>query len=365
MARGPNRPRGLTVLRRDPIEDEMHFRKFYCPPTEPNFTPDAVTPTVQIRRELMRNIDLTMPDGREVEMWVVEDPDAPDGERRQFPSRMVRVSRGEIVHARVGAHTNTHTIHWHGIEPCPAHDGVGKSTFEISGNYTYQWQPRFSGTYLFHCHKNTVLHFEMGLYGYLIIDPPGTDPNVFPRRAFDGGPVYHVEAFWAGDEIDSRWHTLGHDAFMRGCDIDAPFTTDGFLNEFNPDYFVVTGVPSVAGQPITDARVTINAVVGQTILIRVLNGGYCIQNYSLPALGAQVIAVDGRALGQAPFGQYSQPYALPAGTPLSLTTARRADLLITPTAAQVGAHRARVEFVHWISGEVLHVAETLIQVAAA
>ena len=55
-------------------------------------------------------------------------------------------------------------------------DGVGHASMEI-GEYTYQWQPNHIGSYFYHCHRNTIQHFEFGLYGFLIIEPPD---------AFDG-----------------------------------------------------------------------------------------------------------------------------------------------------------------------------------
>ena len=48
-------------------------------------------------------------------------------------------------------------------------DGVGHCSMEL-GNYIYQWQPNFIGTYFYHCHRNTMQHFEFGLYGLLLID---------------------------------------------------------------------------------------------------------------------------------------------------------------------------------------------------
>ena len=169
-------------------------------------------------------------------MWQFEDPDAPSGARASFPGPLIRIPRGAVVHAECSVKPNTHTIHWHGIEPTPMNDGVGHTSFEFSSNFVYQFQPNTAGTYFYHCHKNTVLHVEMGLYGGLIIDPP--NPNgpgaaaaaLSHRRpwfCFGQGPhhrgfnptaftiPYHVEAVWVPDEFDSHWHVLNHNDFMQ------------------------------------------------------------------------------------------------------------------------------------------------------
>ena len=90
----------------------------------------------------------------------------------QFPAPAVRVPRGAIFHCFTAAGgPPPHTIHWHGIEPTPMNDGVGHCSMEL-GSYTYQWQPNFIGTYFYHCHRNTMQHFEFGLYGLMLFDPP-------------------------------------------------------------------------------------------------------------------------------------------------------------------------------------------------
>jgi FtsP/CotA-like multicopper oxidase with cupredoxin domain len=319
------------------------------------------------------NHEVILPNGTRVPMWIIEDPDDPAG-GRVFPSKTLRIRRNEVVNVRVGNKTNTHTIHWHGIESSPVNDGVGKHSFEVSGNFIYQFQPRDAGTYLYHCHKNTTLHFEMGLYGLLIIDPdvPGA-----PFR--DGGPgfaaalnppgnliPYDVEALWVGDEFDTRWHTLGHDAFMQKCREDDPmapetFSQDGILNDFRPDVFLITGVPTVDdATPIRAPLVSVEANVGQTILIRVGSAGYTVQRYILD-IDAEVIAMDGRALGVPPASRYSRPFRLPAGTPISLTSAMRWDLIVR--AERRGVFPARVEFFDWVNGRRLGIARTTITVS--
>lgn len=174
---------------------------------------------------------------------------------------------------------------------------------------------------------------------------------------------YDVETIWVPDEMDSMWHELDHDAFMLECDEDDPlnpnnFTRDGMLHDFRPDVFAITGAFS-DGTPIQDPRVAVTAQRDQTILVRLLNAGYTVHEYTL-GLDAIVIAVDGRALGCAPFENYSKPYFIRAGTPFRLTTARRFDLLLRPAAA--GSFPFRVRYLDWIKGVPLHTAATAVTV---
>lgn len=359
----------IRTIRRRPVADEekASFLKHVCPPTHGGPPPDPVAPTVQIHRDLLVSIDLPLPDESTVPMWILEDPtDSVGGQ--VFPSKTIRVTEGDIVHCRTGVKTNTHTIHWHGIEPTPMHDGVGKHSFEVSGNFTYQWLAGQSGTYFYHCHKNTSLHFEMGLYGLLIIDPPQGQGFVAGFNPPSHIIPYDVEGIMVVDEIDSRWHNLladNHDAFMQTCDIKNPvapslFTQDGFLNDFRPDIFVINGVARLDDvTPIMDPKVAINAKVGETILLRILHAGYTVQRYTI-GIEAEAIAFDGRPFGVPPFGKYSRPFTVVAGDPFILTVARRIELLIRPTSP--GVFPVQVDFLHDITGRKLATASTAISV---
>jgi FtsP/CotA-like multicopper oxidase with cupredoxin domain len=387
----------LPLIRRgiEPPELKDMFLKFVCPPRFSGGPLDRqpidrlVTRTMDTT--LASTIDLVLPDSaaavtraqqNDVRMWVIENRDAEDADsRRTFPSPIIRTVEGDVVHAEVNFSLNDHTIHWHGIEPTPMNDGVGHTSFEATASFVYQFATHQAGTYFYHCHKNTVLHFEMGLYGLLVVDPPNPDPNSPLQAPYaTGGPgllranapgfpgfdslnsvvPYDVEALWVPDEFDSVWHQLGHEAFMQNCDAADPnaagnFTQDGILNAFIPDIFTVTGVIAeviagdLANLPIVTAAITPDTATdsgttppvvlvsptlaaGQTLLVRLLNAGYTTQEYVL-GLDALAVATDG-----VPFGipgtrmQYSAPFVIPAGTPFRLTTARRLDLLIRPAA---------------------------------
>jgi FtsP/CotA-like multicopper oxidase with cupredoxin domain len=395
-------PTLTTISRGDlPPAETAEFNKFVSPPTNGGIKEvDPLTPTFTFRRNLLVDFDLVLPDMGKVPMWIIEDPDAPDAPaplpqdafRRNFPSPTIRIPQGALVQADVNCQGNTHTIHWHGIEPTPMNDGVGHTSFEVAGHFFYQFQARDAGTYFYHCHKNTVLHFEMGLYGALIVDPPDPAKPDVPAVWPIGGPGfaarfnpqaikptdhaihYDVEAIFVPDSIDSRWHTLGHNAFMQKNDDQHPadpanFSQDGFLNDFRPDIFLLTGIPrrkgdptpfSAADNPLFGPLVAPTVKVGQTLLLRIINADYIIHRISLE-IDAEVIGADGRAFGATPFTQYSRPYTLPAGTSFKLTSAMRNDLIVKPT--KEGTYYVTVEFLNQITGELLYTAKTPITVS--
>ena len=439
---------GITIPRRSIAGMEGMWAKMWDPPRESPTTPELVAATNPVpafmaslglggvtnpntvQRTLLNGLSVPTWDGLKVlDFMVLDDPDfAPGG---SYPGPTTRVPRGAIFHGETqGKGPPPHTIHWHGIEPTPMNDGVGHCSMEI-GQYVYQWQPNFIGSYFYHCHRNTVQHFEFGLFGFLIIEPPDAyDPSIpnvagettknvggYPRRTaantalfpqfpeFVGGdPIfgvagpggvgvghphaftipYDVEALWVCDDRDSVWSDLAMDAksFYPGGSNTAdgpPAAIDpltgvaillpapvrpgvddqfphGFFNDFNADYWFITGVPVPAsrggrapinpagGAPtggglpgglippqlnggVTGMRVDIAANAEQTILVRCLCASYNSLRVTFP-VDVVIIAFDGRALGVPPFGRYSSPFMLRAGTPFTLSTARRFDALI-------------------------------------
>lgn len=373
----------LRIVPRDPhrLVDEpdfqMMFEGFACNvPKGSPATPDILTPDIFVRRAF-EQFDLLMPDGNIVEFWGFVDPLGPNAFLGAFPSDMIRIIEGQLFHGRLeGLQKGTHTIHWHGMEPTPMNDGVGKLSFEVNGQYTYQWYASAAGTYFYHCHHNTVLHFELGMYGMLIIDPPKPNGAPGPNPPYPtGGPgfirrtndiiPYDKEAIWVTDDVDPMWHMQGHDAGF--CEVGQSFGPDVGLNNFNPEYFLITGVPSpwCANLPTdpTHPGVAVTVGVGQTLLVRLLCAGYTVHRYTISDLDAEVIAMDGRVMGDSSFNQYSQPFILPANQPFELTAARRFDLIISPTAGDIGSHRVLVDvFDADKKGKLLGTMETFIHV---
>ncbi|OGU12981.1 MAG: hypothetical protein A2075_08830 [Geobacteraceae bacterium GWC2_58_44] len=408
--------------------------KMFDPPKETPATPDLMLPTNPVPEvlaaagfqlapavphtvvlELMHGVRLDTWDRRNkgMEFFLFQNPDSLGVTGDEYPSATMRLPQGVIFHCTTdGKGPPPHTIHWHGLEPTPMNDGVGHCSMEL-GHYTYQWQAQFMGTYFAHCHRNTMQHFEFGLFFLLLIDPkdayfatmynPATpighcrdgrrrtaanleafpqftsfnanpitaaDPwTGDPRLKFDTDPhahtvAYDIEALWVLDDRDSVWSDLaddpratypmhgtrpGFDDNFRFNGQNSPAAPDDFFafNDFNADYWYITGVPvetqkggtatiaagikipAALNSGVSGSQVSISALVGQTILVRCLCAAYNSTEMTFP-MDVVVIAWDGRALGVAPFG-HNHAYLVPAGTPIVQSTARRLDLLIRVT----------------------------------
>ncbi|MBI5741043.1 MAG: carboxypeptidase regulatory-like domain-containing protein [Nitrospirae bacterium] len=444
------------VPRQDVVGMEGMHSKMFDPPTESPATPDPLTPTNPVpevmaaaghqdfpstphtvQRDLLHGMTMLTWDGQKnMTFFTFRDKDNPATGDGNYPAATIRVPRGVIFHGETSAQgPPPHTIHWHGIEPTPMNDGVGHCSMEL-GHYTYQWQPNFIGTYFCHCHRNTMQHFEFGLFGLLLIEPPdayfssigSTNPdgsvnlnNIpighcrdgkrrtaaglagFPQfPGFNANPLdtpdplgqyttdphahtvpYDVEALWVLDDRDSVWSDMAPNAkatFPKHAHIDfadplnsseTPGVDDKFhenpgvngffaFNDFNADYWYITGVPvpghkgETAAIPagivippelnsgVTGTQISIEAKVGQTILIRCLDAAYNCTTITFP-VDVVIIAWDGRALGVPPYG-YNEAYMVPANTPIHTSTARRFDALIRTT--QPMSSFATVEFIN-------------------
>ena len=306
-------------------------------------TPGLVTADVTYNLGIDMQIPLTMDDGNTVNMWGFTDDGGNMGGGGgmgggTFPSPAMRMRQGDIVHTNLNVGMMwMHTVHHHGIEPADHSDGVGHITWDVAnGTYTYQWRPMHAGTYFYHCHTNTVLHAEMGMYGALIVDPPEG-----PGTLFSGGPTYDVEAFWVVDEIDSSWHTLPWDAGTCGGDVG--------LNELNPDYFVITGVDGSGNSAMNAPPISATVQRGQKLLARYICAGYHPQKIRFGGLTGKIYASDGRPL--------PNPVSV---TEIRAASAERYDIIFEPT--QTGTYLIETDVIHWVTGEVLGTTRTSVTV---
>jgi hypothetical protein len=415
----PDGKGGISQIRPNPVPEVMFAAGLQSRPKFPHV----------VQRDLLHGLSLPTWDGQKVlSFMTLGDTDNPVLASGTYPGATIRMPRGVMFNADVsGKGPPPHTIHWHGMEPTPLNDGVGHCSMEL-GHYFYQWQPNFMGFYFLHCHRNTVQHFEFGLYSALIFEAPDTyfasiastnpltgdvtlnsipvghcrdgkrrvacnldDPLTGNQRftqfpGFNRRPVdspddrslgdgdtnirfptdphamtvpFDVEALMVFDDRDSVWSDLANNARAtfpsQGTrpGFNDNFTqnpgTNGFFafNDFNADYWFITGVPVPAAKGgtaaipanivippqlnsgISGTQVSVSAKVGDTVLIRILDAAYNCLRVTLP-VNAVIVAWDGRALGVAPYA-HNESFLVPAGTPIEMAVGRRFDALVRST----------------------------------
>jgi hypothetical protein len=304
------------------------------------------------------NRRLRFPDGVELEIWSFED----ERSGRSFPGPLTRANEGEIVHVELKASKAAHTIHHHGVEPDPRNDGVGHTSFEVTGGYTYQFvvnegkpgdpNSGSAGTYFYHCHVNTVLHVQMGMFGPMIFDPA-----TGRGKAFVDDPVgYDVraETLLVPWSADPRWHEFSHGAGLDGEDVR--------LNRFEPKHFYLLG-GNLDTPPRREGVHTVETILATADpdspgLLRVNNGNYIptvihFGSGRADDLKAELISHDGRTLRDTAVRPSPPVSALTSK--LAFGAAERYDMRLRPPRGAVPGDTfpVRVDWHHWITGNVL------------
>lgn len=310
---------------------------------------------------------MTFDDGAEHEIWAFES----ETSGRVFPSAMLRITEGEMFHATIRPAKKVHTIHWHELEPDPRNDGVGHTSFEVSGGYTYQWRPEpgrpgnasfgSAGTYFYHCHVNTPLHVQLGMFGPLVIDPvvhPDFPVTPGARRSFVDGPEYDIETetLLAAYSVDPRWHKMNHAAGLSG--------EDAGLDRFEPKHFYLLGGEMNKGPQgegpwqLTTMRANAPGGSKKPTLLRLVNANYFPVEMRFtdaagkPVVMAELIAHDGRAYRDTSNPRGDSPPIADTDQPLLTTminfgAAERFDVLLRPPAP--GKYLMTVVLQHWIT----------------
>lgn len=198
--------------------------------------------------------------GVTVEQWAFGFP----GQTPSVPGPELRVHVGDRVRITlVNAHDQPHTLHLHGITSLAQEmDGVPHTSQEIlpGQRYTYEFVATEAGTNAYHCHFQTSVHLDMGMYGALIVEP----------RA--GTPVpWSAEHTLILDEWDSQQTPL------------TPKT------EPHPDLFLVNGhtYPLIPDVVVPE---------GEVHLLRLINLGAQPHSLHLHGMSFLVIAKDGHDL---------------------------------------------------------------------
>jgi FtsP/CotA-like multicopper oxidase with cupredoxin domain len=93
------------------------------------------------------------------------------------PGPELRVTQGDRVRVTLVNHLPAATtLHWHGVRVPDAEDGVAGITQQAIApghSYTYEFVARDAGTYWYHSHQDTGNQLVRGLFGALVVEPPG------------------------------------------------------------------------------------------------------------------------------------------------------------------------------------------------
>ncbi len=254
------------------------------------------------------------------------------GGDRYFPGAVIEPIEGKAISLTFdNMSPMDHTIHLHGLDVDMANDGVPLTSFPVGAmqSFTYLFNAPHAGTYMYHCHVDTVLHLARGMHGTVIVRPPDGSTN----KAWDGGPTFDEEVLWHLSTYDTNWASLTNSG---------PDTA-----RMKPDAFLLNGLETKDARTDWCSRVEFG--VGQTAYLRVTNTSYQWARVRLGGQQFQVVASDGYPLAQA-FTTRE----------IELGPGERYDLLLTGFAA--GDYPGRVDYLDDY-GNVIGTVKTRIVVA--
>lgn len=133
-------------------------------------TPDDAPGEVRSIELTAARHDVTLASGGTVEAWGF------GGDTVAGPE--LRVTQGELVEVSLANRDidDGVTLHWHGYDVPNGEDGVAGVTQDAVGpgeRFTYRFVADEPGTYWYHTHQAASEGVRRGLYGMLVVEPPG------------------------------------------------------------------------------------------------------------------------------------------------------------------------------------------------
>ncbi len=94
------------------------------------------------------------------------------------PGPLLRVGQGDLLEVTLVNESvaDGTTLHWHGVDLPNAEDGVAGVTQDavpVGGRHVYRFVAEDPGTYWYHSHQVSHTQVRDGLFGLLVVDPPG------------------------------------------------------------------------------------------------------------------------------------------------------------------------------------------------
>ena len=273
-------------------------------------------------------------DGEAFQLWYFDEDESNSGFMgdRVLPSAHLETIEGQLTKLNfLNLSAMPHTIHLHGLDVDQQNDGVPSTSFTVNPleSYTYEFIAPHAGTYHYHCHVDTVVHYQRGMAGTVIVRPPDASTN----KGWEGGPVFDEEVLWQLTTIDSAWKAL----MFSGSE----------SARHRPDIFLLNGKQTA--DATADLYTRVEFSVGETAYIRLVNSAYQWGRVSLGGLPFQVVASDGRPMRQ-----------VPMVTSWELGPGERYDLLLVGETAQTTS--ATIEYLDDYSGNVVGQVSTEIRI---
>ncbi|MDH4133655.1 MAG: multicopper oxidase domain-containing protein [Gammaproteobacteria bacterium] len=186
-----------------------------------------------------------------------------------FPGPQITANEGDTVNVTV---VNNHNINHNFVI-----QGATTDTTAIApgGSRVYSFTASAAGTYLYSDTLNNNINREMGLYGSMVVKAAGGANTVWT-----GGPAYSFERTWVLGEMDKpRWNDVAG--------------TGGTVSTatYKPNYFLINGQGGFDG--MHNPATTIDGGVGQTALVRVVNGGQFSHSLHFHGNHIQVVTLNG------------------------------------------------------------------------
>jgi len=239
----------------------------------------------------------------------------------QVPGPEIRLHEGEWVKVDFTNRTELlHTIHWHGVDLQYENDGVPYVTQQPvmpGATFEYRFQAIPAGTRFYHCHFGTLLHMQHAMHGALIIEPendPIKEEFGYEREytlvlsSFDTNFARQDLNFMLGRMKERAWlmkrgklddRTL---AVFDSREKMLEAMADGWIPPYLPsrnqkrghaqieyNFFAINGKGYPLTEPLWIRR-------GETIRVRLLNGGGLQHNMHLHGHQFWKVAEDGNIL---------------------------------------------------------------------
>ncbi|WP_455201963.1 multicopper oxidase domain-containing protein, partial [Kaarinaea lacus] len=181
------------------------------------------------------------------------------------------VSPGLVLEAVVGQSVSVEIINDHILDHAFEVVGLLASTNIPSGeSVTVNFTPTEAGVYRYG--DPDPRSRAMGMFGAVVVRPADGS-----NTAWTNGPAFDQERTWVVTDMDDSWNrTLWFN----------PVPTT-----YEPNYFLLNGMNGFAAKQ--DAASTLQGVVGETILVRIINAGQYDQSLHFHANHFQIISQDG------------------------------------------------------------------------